>query len=394
METQRLLAGRDASIDVIRGVIVVLMALDHTRVFFTEAQFDPVSITDTTPGYFVTRWLTHLCAPGFFFLAGIGVSLSERAGTTPAQSSWWLVTRGLWLMLLEITVIAFAWSFNPGWSWFGVIWSLGISMVALGALRWLPKSALGVTAGAVVVLHNSMPLEQLFGTSNLLTILYSAGYVTTPLGEKLVLFPMIPWLAVMTLGYVLGEWLTPGRRVCVPRSAVTGAACIAIFVLLRTIGVGQPDDGGAIVYDNNAQSLMSFLNVEKYPPSLQFVLATIGVLLVATAGVSSGLQGANAKLTILLRPLLLFGRLPFFFYLMHLYVIHILALLAASIWGWPSGHLIWQGPGPNLVPPIGYGVGLAGVYGALAIVLLVLYVLCKRYDAFRTNRRSAFLRYI
>lgn len=373
---------------------MVLMALDHTRIFFTAAQFDPVSIADTSPGYFITRWLTHLCAPGFFFLAGVGVSLSERAGATPAESSWWLATRGLWLMLLEFTVIAFAWSFNPGWRWFGVIWSLGICMIALSALRWLPKSVLFAFAGAVLLLHNAVPFEQIFGTSNLLTALYSAGYVTTSLGDKLVLFPMIPWLALMILGYALGEWLTPGRRVSIPRCAVTGIGFIAFFFLLRTFALGQPDGGGAVGYQDGVQSLMSFLNVEKYPPSLQFVLATLGLLLVVTAGLAWRINRPNTKSSPLLRPLKLFGRLPFFFYLLHLYVIHILAFLVAFLLGWPTDYLFWQGPGPNLVPPAEYGFGLFGVYGAWAVVLLVLYVLCRRYEAFRATRTSPWLRYI
>lgn len=365
-KVQPLAVGRVAAIDVARGLIMALMALDHVRMYFSAAQFDPAAIGATDAGYFATRWITHLCAPGFFFLAGLGVFLAEQRGQPPARSAQLLASRGAWLILLEFTLIGFAWSFVPGWSWFGVIWSLGASMICLALLRFAPKRLLAFAAGAFLLLHNHLPMAQLLPAGGAFDLLYASGETA----GRWVVFPLLPWLAVMTLGYAAGPWLMPAGDVEPARFFRLGAAAVVAFVVLRVAGLGEPAEGGALVYRDAVDSAMSFLNVEKYPPSTQYVLVTLGLLFVLTA-----LFATAASTARWLAPLEVFGRVPFAFYLMHLYLIHGLACLSALAFGWPFAWLIWSN-GPNLTPPDGFGTNLAGVYAAWFAVLLFLYPAC------------------
>jgi uncharacterized membrane protein len=362
--------GRVAAIDIARGLIMALMALDHVRMYISEAQFDPVDVGLTDAAYFATRWVTHLCAPGFFFLAGLSVHLAERAGLSPARSSALLVSRGAWLVLLEFTLIGFAWSFVPGWGWFGVIWSLGTSMACLALLRWLAKSVLLVVAGAFLAFHNHLPMSEILPAGGAFSLLYAGGGAA----GRWVIFPLLPWLAIMVLGYAAGPWLMPGGEVRAARFLRVGAASIAAFVVLRFIGLGEPAEGGMHSFPTLTDTVLSFLNVEKYPPSTQFVLATLGVLALFIGLVAASRQGLSAWLA----PLKVFGRVPFAFYLIHLYVIHGLAWLTAVAAGWQASWLVWT-KGPVFVPPDGFGTGLLGVYGAWLFVLALLYPPCAAF---------------
>lgn len=385
------LSSRVASVDIVRGLIVALMALDHTRMYFTAAHFDPVDVNETTLGYFLTRWVTHLCAPGFFFLAGLGVALAESAGQSARQSTVLLMTRGAWLIALELTVIGFAWSFNLGWSWFGVIWSLGLSMICLGLLRWAPKLVLLAVAISFTTLHNLLPLTAIFENESVRSALYSAGFVEADaIGRKLVLFPLLPWLSIMILGYAAAPWLAPNGRPSVGKFLLVGAGAVGLFVALRMLGIGEPPEGGVQDYATPAQDVMSFLNVEKYPPSLQFSLATLGVLAVFVAGVEA--LGDKARRAFY--PLLVFGSVPFFFYVLHLYLIHGLAFVTANALSWSTDYLFWRNPWPNLDPPEGYGFGLAGVWAVWILVLAILLPLCIAFWKYKRASRAWWTKYI
>jgi len=384
---------RDAALDIARGLIMVLMALDHTRMYFSSATFDPVTIGQTTPAYFATRWVTHLCAPGFFFLAGLGASLAERAGMSGRLSSFWLASRGLWLLALEFTLIAFAWSFTLRWSWIGVIASLGASMICLAALRWAPKAALGAAALLVIVLHNAFPVSEWISSAWLSALAYGGGVAEMSFGDRIMLFPIAPWLAVMVAGYAFGAWLTPGGRASPTRFAAIGAVLCVAFVSLRYMGFGEPAMGGSREYASASDTIMSFFNVEKYPPSLQYLCATLGVLFLLIAAFGRLHQRAADAAKSRFEPLLSFGRVPFFFYLLHLYVIHGLALLVAWALGWPTHYLFWRDVGPNLTPPDGYGLSLWGVYGVLALVLAILYPLCAAFAALKARSNAFWLKY-
>jgi uncharacterized membrane protein len=377
------------SLDIARGLIVALMALDHVRIFFSAAQFDPVDLSQTTPAWFFTRLLTHLCAPGFFFIAGFGVALSEQAGASKRSVAGFLLTRGAWLIALELTVMGVAWSFGfRGWFWFGVLWGLGAAMIVLAAFVFVPRSLVLVAALAGVLLQEQwlglIPQQE----GSIVALLFSGGVWNVPaLGPKIVLYPLAPWFLLMALGYSAAPYLLRAGRPRGALIALLGAALLIGFVAARLIGVG----GGSA--SNDPQQLFSFLNVEKYPPSLQFSLLTLGVLLVFFGVIASlGGRGRNMQF---LHPLRIYGRVPFFFYILHIYLIHTGALMAALLLGWPTGYLFWQGSSwPNLTPPDGYGFGLIGVYAALGIVLVVLYVACLWFSGVKLRNKSWWLRYL
>ena len=363
---------RDDSLDMARGLIVALMALDHVRMYFTAAQFDPVDIERTTLAIFLTRWATHLCAPGFFFLAGFGAALfASQAGKTAAAR--FLLVRGAMLMMFEIVLFGFAWSFHPGFWWFGVIWSLGAAMVCMAALLWLPRSLLFAAAALFTLLHNSLWPGS---APSVDALLYGSGMTALPLaGARIVVFPLLPWLALMALGYCAAPLLRVEADPRGSRLLAVGAAAIAAFVVLRVVGIGEPAGGPFDPAAAGDRALISFLNVEKYPPSLQYSLATLGLTLLFVGLLR---RWSSAQGSAPMRALLVFGRVPFFFYLLHLYLIHAAALLAAIALGWPTDYLFWT-DGPKLIPPDGYGFGIVAVYAAWLVILAVLLPLCAWY---------------
>lgn len=354
---------RIASIDWTRGVIMVLMALDHARYYFSDLQFQPEDMAHTWLALFATRWVTHFCAPLFFHLAGMSAWLRGRK-TGLRDLRRYLFTRGLLLVVLELTIVGFAWTFKPGFGIGGVIWCLGWSMVILSALVGLDARILLGVSIAVIAGHNlldgiALPLIRNVGTVHGFFILY----------------PLIPWFAVMVLGYACGvvfEW-TPERRRRV--LLVAGVLAIALFAVLRvTNAYGEPSDFKS--YGSWELTTIAFLNVEKYPASLQYLLMTLGPGFIALA-----LMERKADPFFVL-----FGRVPLFFYILHLYVIHTMALLVALISGQPHGWLGWGGTFPTR-PPAGYGYGLPGVYAAWIAATIVLYACCRWWVALRSEHR-------
>ena len=192
--------GRIGSLDTTRGLIVALMALDHVRIYFSAAQFDPMDLGQTDPGWYLARWVTHLCAPGFFFIMGLGAALMKVRMTAGALTAFLLV-RGLWLILLELTVIGFAWSFTPGWFWFGVIFSLGAAMMLLALTHCLPRILLFILASAFILLHNEYWATAFPMPEPVDAILYSGGVIELPaVGPRLALYSILPWAALAVLG--------------------------------------------------------------------------------------------------------------------------------------------------------------------------------------------------
>lgn len=376
------------SLDLTRGLIVAIMALDHTRMFFSNANFEPTDLTQTTVAYFFTRVITHLCAPGFFFVAGVGAALYLDSIVSPAKLRTFLATRGVWLILMEIVWLGVSWSLHPGWWWFGVLWSLGCGFILLAALCGLPRALVLAIGGALAVL---LPLAAgvhfARGSveAQVWTLLCGGGVVRLPLvGPRIVLFPVIPWFALMAIGFGSANHLFGANRF--RRLLVTGLVLLAAFVVLR-LGhfYGEPSREASSVWP-----ALEFFNVEKYPPSLHFDLLTIGTLLVVCAGferIGNGLQSLFA-------PLQAYGRAPFAFYVIHIPLIHLLALATALILAWPTAYLFWSGFVPNLTPPAGYGLPLPGVYAAWLFVLLLLYPLCLGVAALKRAKSWWWLRYV
>ncbi len=377
---------RDVSLDVSRGLIIALMALDHVRIFFSAAQFDPIDLDQTTAGYFLTRWVTHLCAPGFFFIVGLGAWLIERKDGR-LELARFLTLRGLWLIALEFTLFGFAWSFQPGWTWLGVIWGLGAGMILLSALLFVPRPALLAIAIMFTLLHNALniPSEGAFTQ-----ISYAGGWAQLPLlGGEVILYPVLPWAALMVLGYTVGPWLMPAGQSAARRLAAAGAAALLLFVLVRLAGYGQSTVGGFEGQPGLGWTILSFLNVQKYPPSLQFSLVTLGLLLLFQAWVA-GRQASAAPLSLLAT----YGCVPFFFYAIHLFLIHGAALFVAAFLGWPTSYLFWSGEGPNLVPPEGFGFALVGIWLIWLAVLAVLYPACRWFATVKSGPGHIWLRFL
>lgn len=366
------------SIDLLRGLVMALMALDHTRDYFANFGFNPRDVTD--PALFLTRWITHFCAPTFIFLAGLSAWLHGR-GKSTAELSRFLVTRGLWLILLEFTLIQFAWSFSPGLPTTiggGIIWVIGACMVLMAALVHLPRWALAALALALIAGHNlfdGVRAADLDAASGLWHVLHQQGRI--PLGGGVsffVLYPIVPWIGVMAAGYVLGPVMQrpPQERQRLLFSL--GAAITVGFVLLRATNLyGDPDPW--IVQDTTLATVLSFINCEKYPPSLLYLMMTLGPALMLLAA----FEHVRGRVADWLR---VFGQVPFFFYVVHIYLIHALAVLTVFVL---SGAFA-------LNQPVGFG--LPGVYAAWIVVLLLLYPLCRWFMDLRQSRSEWWWRYL
>ena len=380
------------SIDLLRGFIIALMALDHTRDFFTNVlAYDPLDLARTSPGLFLTRWITHFCAPVFIFLAGVGASLSRIRGKPIKDLSWFLFSRGIWLAFLEVTWINFGWSFDFDFrlAGVGVLWAIGWSMVILSALVWLPLRMIGIFGIALITLHNAFDwvLPGTLGKLGWLwTILHVPGNLYSAPGWDFgVGYVLIPWAGVMAAGYAFGEVYTwnPGRR----RKWILGLGVTSIvaFIIIRGVNnYGNPwqwTPQYTFLY-----SIFSFVAVHKYPPSLDYVLMTLGPALILL----SLLERDTPKC---FQPFLVFGRVPLFFYLLHLPLIHAMALVVALI---RHGHAEWvlQNPFRNYHPPPEAGFGLAGVYAFWLLILVILQPICRWFADFKSKRRDAWLSYL
>jgi uncharacterized membrane protein len=379
---------RVQGVDLLRGLVIVLMALDHVRDYYSPTPFRPEDLEQATPALFLTRWITHFCAPTFVFLAGTSAWLyRSTANLSKGELSRFLATRGLWLVFLELAVVNPSWDANfVSFFFLQVIWAIGTSMLVLAVLvlgpRWLAL-AFGLL---VVPGHNLLdPLvPQQFGSLWWAwTLLHEGGFLSQQFaGGLLVVYPMLPWWGVMALGYGLSPWLV-GERRDERRLVLAGLAMVAAFVLLRltnTYGDAStwaPDARGAL------WSVLGALNVQKYPPSLLFLLMTLGpalLLLVAFEHV----RGAWTK------PLAVFGRVPMFFYLIHVPII----MLSAAAWATLTYGQVVNFFAPGGIPA-GYSPSLPRAYLVWALLVLALYPLCRWYDRYkRADPEQRWLRFL
>jgi uncharacterized membrane protein len=380
------------SIDVLRGLVMVLMALDHTRDYFSNVMFDPSDLTKTNSALFLTRWVTHFCAPVFVFLAGTGAFLSTLRGKTQSELARFLLTRGLWLVLLELTVICWlGWNFNFDYhNWQGlVIWAIGWSMVALAGLIFLPQRALVVFGLVMILGHNALDKIQPehFGKLGWLwKILHVPGEMTPASGIQLfVMYPLIPWIGVMAVGFCFGKLLLhePQRRQKLLFRL--GAVLTLSFVILRAVNVyGDPSRWA--VQKNWWFTIFSFLNCSKYPPSLLFLLMTLGPALMALAW----LDQSSGRWR---QPFLIIGRVPMFYYLLHLPLIHLMAVIFSWIrYGHPVEALYGNPPRP--APPSDYGYNLPIVYLVWIGIVVLLYPACRWFADLKKRRKDAWLSYL
>lgn len=392
---------RVASIDVMRGLVMVLMLLDHVRdmVHVHAHDFSPTDPQKTTLVLFFTRWITHYCAPTFVLLAGVGARMQAAAGMPPAALSRFLATRGLWLVVLELTVVragAF-FSFDPRFlGLLQVIWAIGVSMVLLAALVRLPVAAVTTIGLAMCALHNLLdhvgPAPVPEGAPTpwpvlLWMLLHRFGPAFTSDGRMLfVIYPIVPWVGLMAAGYGMGgiyAWEAERRRRFLIRA---GGAAIALFVLLRATGwYGDPRP--VTHQPTAARAVMAFLDVTKYPPSLDYLLMTCGPALLALAALERA-RGARWA-----APLETLGRVPLFYYLLQWPYAHLAGLLLGALAGQSVAHL-FRSPPDAFRFAHGFGFGLPVVYLAWAAGVALLYFPCRAYGRAKRRYRKWWMSYL
>jgi len=385
---------RLTSVDVLRGLIIVLMALDHSRDYIFSPSIDPTDLAHTSVVLFFTRWVTHYCAPLFMFLAGVGASLSLGRGRTQKDLSHFLLTRGLWLALLELTwVRSIGWVFNFDYSLvlIGVLWALGWSMVTLSVLIRIPIRVLTAISIAGIVLHHLTDgwKPEMFGPFAVLwRLLHVPGlFYQSPSVMVTGGYVVIPWAFVMALGYCFGpifKWDAERRRRALLQY---GAALTAAFVVIRGINIyGDPAPWQS--QPDAVFTFLSFLNTSKYPPSLCYVLMTLGPGMLLL-GLFEHWRNAASRF------FLVFGQVPLFFYLLHIPVIHAVAVAAAYL-KYGTAHWLFENPkeGFPFDPPPGYGNPLWAAYLVWIAVVFALYPLCRWFAEYKRINKSAWLSYL
>jgi uncharacterized membrane protein len=390
---------RIPSVDALRGAVMIVMALDHVRDFIHRAaqSTSPTNLAVTTPILFMTRWITHFCAPVFMFTAGVGAYFYLRNGRTRGQLSAFLVTRGLWLMVLEVTVMRLAYNFNLSQEYpylLLVLWGLGLCMVCLAALAWLPIPALAIVSLSMIVLHHlvdGVRASQFGAWAPLWNIVHQLGAFQLFGRTFITPYPLIPWLGVMALGFSMGPILTKpaGER---RRYLITcGLIAVAAFVLLRTFNLyGEPRHWAP--QPSAAFTALSFLNVSKNPPSLMFLLMTLGPALIVLSWFDR-LTFSRSN------PLIVFGRVPLFYFVMHFLAAHFASFaLAAITYGSSAFTFMWQpvpsmfGPAQAFPPNFGWDLWVA--YAVWIAIVVALYPLCRWFASLKERRRDWWLSYL
>jgi uncharacterized membrane protein len=410
---------RLVSIDALRGIVMVLMALDHVRDFFGPTPFPPTALAnpDVTGPLFLTRWITHFCAPVFVFLAGTSAFLwwsRRRDGgrTSRRELSIFLLTRGVWLIAIEFLVVSPSWFLavyldpNVGFQGYfpiaQVIWAIGISMIVMSAVVWLPLWGVALFGAALVGGHNLLdgPLsglvehERFLGAptdwfGKLVSVLHwSSSYFWIDGQPVVVIYPIIPWPGVMALGFAFGALMRWPERMRTTACLTIGASCVVLMVLLRATG-GYGEPGGRAEFDTAGRSALSFVNLTKYPPSLQFLLMTLGPAIASIPlleRISSVRFGRSA-----LAPLVTYGRVPFFYYLLHVPLINLASIVMARARGWSDAWWFAVSTGSG---PAEYELNLGLVYAVWVGVVAALFPACWWFARFRSRHRWWWLRYL
>jgi uncharacterized membrane protein len=390
------LSQRVYSIDVLRGAVMIIMALDHVRDFFhnTASTDSPTNLLTTTPLLFFTRWITHFCAPTFVFLAGISAWLMGQKKTT-GELSLFLAKRGLWLIGVEVLIVTLAWTFNPFYNLLilQVIWAIGVSMIILACLVWLPPNVILLSGLLIAGFHNMLDYAELSrsGHVNLIwELAHHGNFKLENLAANhfvIIVYAFLPWTGIMLVGFGLGR-IFSGTFSAVKRRSILyglGAAFITLFIILRLInGYGDPSSWS--IQRNALFSLLSFINLSKYPPSLDYILLTVGAALIFLGSLDRISRGSFSFLRV-------FGRVPFFFYVLHLYLIHAITVIVFFIQGYPEKDIAPQ-HSPFMFRPDHFGFSLPVVYFLWAAVILILYPLCKKYDQYKSTHNYWWLSYV
>ncbi len=387
---------RISSIDLLRGIVMVIMALDHVRDFFHKDAFmhDPLDPQTTTPALFFTRWVTHFCAPIFLFLAGTSAYLMSLKKTKTELGSF-LIKRGLWLIVVEVVFVTLAITFNPFYNTLilQVIWATGISMVILGLMVRLPYKLILIIGIAIVFGHNLLDYPEAAHGHKMgfwWDLIHSGNFSMYPYAKDhavLILYAFLPWTGIMLIGYCMGKLFSPAVSSAQRKKMLlySGFGLIALFVVLRLIN-GYGDPVPWTTQRNAGHTFLSFLNVNKYPPSLMYISITLGPGLVFLA-LAEHIQNKITDIFIV------FGRTPFFYYVIHFYLIHVLVTVAFFLAGCGAKDIFTPGFFFYFRPKQ-FGFDLWVVYVVWFIVILIMYPLCKKYDRYKSTHRTWWLSYL
>jgi len=380
---------RIESIDLLRGLVMIIMALDHVRDYFHADSFlfDPLDLDKTNAAIFFTRWITHYCAPVFMFLAGTSASFMSRR-KTKKELSWFLLTRGLWLIFLELVVVNFGWNFDILFHniYFITIWALGVSMIALAGLIYLPRPfILGI--GFILVFGHNL-LDGIHVAGNTLpsfgwALVHEQGFYSWQGHNVLVGYPVLSWIGVIALGYCFGTLygtaFTQERRKKWLLSI--GMSAFALFIVIRFINIyGDPSQWSH--QPSAFYTFLSFINVTKYPPSLLYVLMTLGPAILFLAFTENARNAVSRVVSV-------YGRVPMFYYLLHIYLVHLLTIVAAGLFTnfdwklWLLKEPLWFTQTLK-----GYGFSLGVVYLVWIGIVVALFPLCKWYDRYKQSHKE------
>jgi uncharacterized membrane protein len=382
-----LTANRIASIDILRGLIIVIMALDHVRDYYSPTAFRPEDVTQTTALLFFTRWITHFCAPVFVFLSGVSIFLYAQRKRTRKEVSVFLLTRGLWLVLVELVVISFFMQLSYNMILLTVFWMFGWSMILLAGLIWAPRWLIAAVALVILAGHNLLPAGYPVSLATLVpAFLYHSPFLfpMEKLPPILAAYTILPWFALMAAGYVAGHWFTLGKETLNRNLLISGVSLLIIFVLLRALNVYGDPTPWTTQPRGSFFSVMSFLNVNKYPPSLLFLSVTIGVAMLGLILFNK----IENRFTAFLKT---YGEVPFFFFVVHI------PLITVGAWIWTR---VSFGKGFNLSftnPadwPAGYAPDLARTYLVWILIVALLYYPCRWFSNYRKTHKQWWLSYL
>lgn len=381
---------RIVSIDILRGVIMVVMALDHTRDFFSNFQYNPLDLEHTTTAMFFTRWITHFCAPVFVFLSGVSAFLSFNKGKTKKEAAMFLLSRGAWLIILEFTVIRFGWLFNLDYTHLivQVIWAIGCSMILLSVLIFLPYALILAIGLAFIFGHNafdSIHADAMGGYGGFWHVFHEMGLVQLSQSASVfVIYPLVPWIGVMAVGYCFGKVFTKPEVERNKWMYSLGAISIFLFCIIRYINI-YGDSHYWISQPTILKTILSFVDCTKYPPSLLYLLMTLGpaILLLPI------LEKLNNTVS---RIFLVFGRVPMFYYILHIYLIHSMAMSIAYFQRIPTEY--FTDTGKSFGPKPGWGYELTGVYLYWILAVIILYFPCRWFMKIKATHKKWWLSYL
>jgi uncharacterized membrane protein len=371
---------------------MIIMALDHVRDFIHIGTHldSPTNLATTTPLLFFTRWITHFCAPVFVFLSGISIYLQSQRKTKKELSTF-LIKRGLWLLVLEVVIVTLGWSFNPAYNFIflGVIWVIGLSMIILGLLIYLPLQAILILGLIILFGHNLLDFKESatnFHHTLLMDLVHSGHFSVYPFSPNhvvIILYPFLPWVGLMMVGYCIGVWFSSTVPIELRRKKLifAGLGMIFFFVLVRFINVyGDPDPWS--VQRNGLFTFFSFIKLNKYPPSLLYLCITIGPSLLLLAY----LEKIRNRFTHIIG---IYGRVALFYYVIHIYLIHLISAILFLTRGHSFSEPLPMGdrfPFYFVAPGEGYGLGM--VYAVWICVIIALYPLCEMYDRYKSAHRE------